>query len=104
MSFDETLRCLRIETGLSFQKLSERSHVDVAYLHRLETGRATRPGRNVIIRITFGLNLNLEDTEELLLKTGHLTLVPVTKCATQRGSKARMKDRESSDSSYMRIS
>ena len=75
MRFDETLRRLRIETGLSFQKLSERSHVDVAYLHRLETGRATRPGRNVIILITFGLNLNLEDTEELLLKTGHLTLV-----------------------------
>ena len=37
----ECLQRLRAESGPTFQKLSERSYVDVAYLHRIETGRAT---------------------------------------------------------------
>ncbi len=76
MQFYEILRLYRAESGLSFQQLSERSHVDVAYLHRLERGQATRPGRNVILRIAFGLGLDLEATDELLAGADQLPLVP----------------------------
>lgn len=75
MQFSTLLKTHRLEEGLSFQQLSDRSNVDVAYLHRLESGAATNPGRNVVIRIAIGLGLGLYKTEELLLASGHLTLV-----------------------------
>lgn len=74
--FKDLLRLARLEQGLSFHQLAERSHVDVAYLHRLEDGQASRPGRNVAIRIAIGLGLDLEATEEFLRATGHLSLRP----------------------------
>lgn len=76
MQFHKILRLYRAESGLSFHQLSERAHVDVAYLHRLEKGQATRPGRNVILRIGFGLGLTLEATDEILAAGGHLPLAP----------------------------
>ncbi len=66
---------LRAEYGLSFQQLSERSYVDVAYLHRIETGRVGRPSRDVLIRIAFGLGLELESADELVTMVGHLPLL-----------------------------
>ena len=76
MQFHEILRLYRAESGLSFQQLSQRAHVDVAYLHRLERGHATRPGRNVILRIALGLGLTLEAADQLLAAGGHLQLAP----------------------------
>ena len=84
MQFHETLRLYRAESGLSFQQLSQRAHVDVAYLHRLERGHATRPGRNVILRIALGLGLALEATDELLAAGGHLPLVQHLETAISR--------------------
>ncbi len=75
VAFKDLLRLARLEQGLSFHQLAERAHVDVAYLHRLEDGQASRPGRNVAIRIAIGLGLDLEATEELLFASGHLPLV-----------------------------
>jgi len=72
----ERLRCLRAESGLSYQQLSERSYVDVAYLHRLETGRAARPSRDVLIRVALGLGLSLELADDLVASAGHLPLLP----------------------------
>lgn len=73
--FKDLLRLARLEQGLSFHQLAERSQVDVAYLHRLEDGQATRPGRNIAIRIAIGLGLDLDATEELLIAADHIPLV-----------------------------
>lgn len=72
----DRLRRLRAEAGLSYQQLSERSYVDVAYLHRLETGRAAHPSRDVLIRVALGLGLALEAADELVAAAGHLPLLP----------------------------
>lgn len=73
--FEDLLRFARLERGPPFHQLSERSRVDVAYLYRLEGGQASRPGRNVAIRIAIGLGFALEATDELLRAAGHLSLV-----------------------------
>lgn len=64
----------RQESGLSFQNLSLRSHVDVAYLCRLEKGQASNPGRNVVLRIGIGMGLGVEEIDELLVAAHHLPL------------------------------
>lgn len=75
LAFKDLLRFSRLEQGLSFHQLAERSQVDVAYLHRLEDGQASRPGRNVAIRIAIGLGFDLHAAEEMLIAAGHLSLV-----------------------------
>lgn len=80
-SLQESLRQLRSDYGLSFHQLSERSHVDVAYLHRIETGQAVRPSRDVVIRIAIGLGLDIETTDMLLTDAGHISLLPVTRAS-----------------------
>lgn len=64
----------RQESGLSFQNLSLRSHVDVAYLCRLEKGQASNPGRNVVLRIGIGMGLGVEEIDELLVAAHHFPL------------------------------
>jgi transcriptional regulator with XRE-family HTH domain len=71
----EHLRILRAVNGLSFDMLSARSHVDVAYLHRLETGKACNPSRDVLFRIALGLGLDVEMTDELIRIAGHVPLL-----------------------------
>ena len=70
----ELLKFWRAERALSFRQLSDRSCVDVAYLHRLENNIATRPGRNVLLRVSIGLSLDIDDTNELLMVAGHVPL------------------------------
>lgn len=72
----DTLKGLMAATGLSFQTLSARSHVDVKYLHDLATGKKARPSRDVLIRLGFGLGLELDQLDCLLAQVGHPTLVP----------------------------
>jgi transcriptional regulator with XRE-family HTH domain len=81
-SLCDRLKQLRAEFGLSYQQLSERSYVDMAHLHRLETGQAARPSRDVLIRIAFGLGLEIEAADSLIAAAGHLPLlkVPVGSC------------------------
>jgi|SRR3990170_6363352 len=74
-SLSKLLQQLRAESGLSYQPLSERSCVDIAYLHRLETGRASRPSRDVLIRIGVGLGLDIEGLDELITVAGHWPLL-----------------------------
>ena len=71
----EHLKILRAAYGLSFDMLSGRSHVDVAYLHRLETGKACNPSRDVLFRIALGLGLDVEMTDELFRIAGHVPLL-----------------------------
>jgi transcriptional regulator with XRE-family HTH domain len=75
-SLQEWLRRLRAEYGLSYQQLSERSCVDVAYLHRIETGKAHRPSRDILIRIALGLGLEIETADSLVRAGGHVPLLP----------------------------
>ena len=68
------LKYWRAERAFTFRQLSDRSCVDVAYLHRLENNIATRPGRNVLLRVSIGLGLDIDDTDELLMVAGHVPL------------------------------
>ena len=54
--------------------------MDVAYLHRLETGRASQPGRDILIRIGIGLGLDVEGLDELLMAAGDAHPSPETGC------------------------
>lgn len=65
---------LRQRSGLSYDRLSARSHTNVSYLHALESGKKAHPSRDVLIRIGFGLGLEAESVDELLLLAGHLPL------------------------------
>ncbi len=50
------------------------SGVDGGYLSKLENNIATRPGRNVLLRVSIGLGLDIDDTDELLMVAGHVPL------------------------------
>ena len=76
VTLQERLKRLRAEYGLSYQQLSERSGVDVAYLHRIETGKAHRPSRDILIRIALGLGLEIEAADDLVRSAGHVPLLP----------------------------
>jgi len=80
----EYLRRLRAEYGLSYQFLSERSGVDVAYLHRIETGKAHRPSRDILIRIALGLGLEIEMADRLVRSAGHVPLLPRADAVNQK--------------------
>jgi transcriptional regulator with XRE-family HTH domain len=74
MGFGEELKYWRAERSLTFRLLSERSYIDVGYLHRLENDHATQPSRNIVLRVAIGLGLDLDETNELLLAAGHVPL------------------------------
>jgi transcriptional regulator with XRE-family HTH domain len=71
----EHFKQLRAAYGLSYQQLSERSLVDVAYLHRIEAGKAHRPSRDILIRVALGLGLEIEAADELITAAGHPPLL-----------------------------
>jgi transcriptional regulator with XRE-family HTH domain len=64
----------RAERNFTFHQLSELSDVDGGYLNKLENNVSTRPGRNVLLRVSIGLGLDIENTNELLMVAGHIPL------------------------------
>lgn len=74
-------------SGLSLTSLASRSWLDISYVSRLvhlrvdplnplEDERAAHhPSRDTIIRLGVGLNLPIEDLDELLLSAGYAPLV-----------------------------
>ena len=74
MVIAELLKYWRAERALSFHQLSELSDVDGGYLNKLENNVSTRPGRNILIRVSIGLGLDIDDTDELLMVAGHVPL------------------------------
>jgi len=74
MGIAEQLKYWRAERDYTFRQLSELSDVDVGYLNKLENNVSTRPGRNVLIRVSIGLGLDIENTNELLMVAGHIPL------------------------------
>ncbi len=79
----ELLKQYRAEAGLSFQALSNRSAVDVAYLHRLETGYAGNPSRDILLKIGIGLGLDVATIDYLITTAGHWPLVRDKKIVAQ---------------------
>ncbi len=74
MVIAELLKYWRAERAFTFRQLSELSDVDGGYLNKLENNVSTRPGRNVLLRVSIGLGLNIENTNELLMVAGHVPL------------------------------
>jgi transcriptional regulator with XRE-family HTH domain len=74
MVIAELLKYWRAERALSFLQLSELSEVDGGYLNRLENNVSIRPSRNILIRVSIGLGLDIDDTDELLMVAGHVPL------------------------------
>ena len=74
MVIAELLKYWRAERAFTFHQLSELSDVDVGYLNKLENNVSTRPGRNVLLRVSIGLGLDIENTNELLMVAGHVPL------------------------------
>lgn len=75
LSFNDVFKHYLEESGLSFDRLAARSRTTPSYLHRLVTGKANRPGRNFILRLAFGLSLDIDNADELLKSAGHLPLL-----------------------------
>jgi transcriptional regulator with XRE-family HTH domain len=71
----EQLKYWRTERDLTLRQLSERSLVDHTYLNRLENNLARRPGRNIVLRVAIGLNLDVDKTNEMLVVAGHVPLI-----------------------------
>ena len=71
MPFGQVLRQARLEAGLSFETLAERTLTSQSYLHRLEQGAACNPGRNLVIRL--GIILYRDDIDQIdeFLKAAH---------------------------------
>ncbi len=74
MVIAELLKYWRAERAFTFRQLSELSDVDGGYLNKLENNVSTRPGRNVLLRVSIGLGLDIENTNELLMVAGHIPL------------------------------
>jgi transcriptional regulator with XRE-family HTH domain len=74
MVIAELLKYWRAERDFSFRQLSELSDVDGGSLNKLENNVSIRPGRNILIRVSIGLGLDIDDTDELLMVAGHVPL------------------------------
>jgi len=74
MVIAELLKYWRAERAFIFHQSSDRSDVDGGYQNKLENNVSTRPGRNILIRVSIGLGLDIDDTDELLMVAGHVPL------------------------------
>lgn len=68
--FYNLLNVLISESGKSKIKIATDSCISEPYLHNLIRGEK-RPTRNMVIKLSFGLNLTLEATERLLMLAGY---------------------------------
>ncbi|MDG1287806.1 MAG: helix-turn-helix transcriptional regulator [Rickettsiales bacterium] len=60
------IKDLRLNKNLSLEELSQRSAVDLLYIHKLERGKYT-PELYTLLRLSCGLNVSLK---RLFRKTG----------------------------------
>ena len=75
LSFSRLLNDYFNRAGLSYQKAAQACWVDVAYLHRLVSGSKKNPSRDIVLRLSVGLGLNVAETDELLMAAGHAPLL-----------------------------
>lgn len=72
--FHELIESARKRAGLSHDLLAHRAWTSPGYTYRICTGNA-KPGRDVVIRLCLSLNLDVAETDQLLLAAGHLGLL-----------------------------
>lgn len=65
------LRVLREARGLSLREISQRSDVDHAYIHRLETGAKESPSDDVIGKLAAALDPERRDIDILRFLASH---------------------------------
>jgi transcriptional regulator with XRE-family HTH domain len=70
------LKGLRDERGLSLRELAQRSEVDHAYIHRLETGAKEAPSGDVISKLIPALDASPRDAEILKLLANQQNIDP----------------------------
>ena len=65
------LRGLRDHRELSLRELAQRSEVDHAYIHRLETGAKEAPSSDVVSKLVTALAPSARDVDILRFLAGH---------------------------------
>lgn len=64
MTFRQILSEARIEKGMTYAEMEERSGVSASYIHRLETGQRKSPSLSIIMALCECLELNIHDVLE----------------------------------------
>jgi transcriptional regulator with XRE-family HTH domain len=70
------LRGLRDDRGLSLRELAQRSQVDHAYIHRLETGAKESPSGETIDKLILALTASTRDAKILRLLASQQNIDP----------------------------
>lgn len=74
-SFTQMLNALYSKTDISKAALAKRAGTSEVYLHQIFSGGRT-PSRDKTLCICVGMNASLEDTQELLKRSGYAQLYP----------------------------
>ena len=95
----QALRRFRERAGKSIPAIADATGIDRMYLYRierqeadwlhrpLEGGSPRQPSRDLIIRLGFALQLDIDDVDELLMLAGYAPLMPLPR--TNRTAHAR---------------
>ena len=69
----EILQTMIAERKLRKNQLAENAHMSEVYLHQILSG-SRRPSRNRLLCLCFGMGAGVEETQELLKRSGHAIL------------------------------
>lgn len=75
ISFDEYLKTLMDQKNISTTDLISRACISKTYAYQFINGERL-PGRDIVIRMAFAMNLNIDDTQRLLTLAGKGVLYP----------------------------
>jgi len=74
--FVSYLNNLLIIKSLKKSDLISAANISKQYLYELFTNKKKKPSRDMVIKLSFGLKLNLEETNLLLKRAGYSSLYP----------------------------
>ena len=74
VSLSEYLEKLIAEKGLNKSEIIEKSEMSEVYAYQIISGIKTNPKREKVLCLAVGMGLSLEETQELLKKTGYAPL------------------------------
>jgi hypothetical protein len=72
--FHERIEAIRKRAGISHDQLSHRAWTSSGYTHRICAGKA-KPSRDMVIRLCLSLNLDVVETDLMLVAAGHIGLL-----------------------------
>lgn len=76
--FHERIEEARKRAGISHDQLAHRAWTSSGYTHRICAGQA-KPSRDIVIRLCLSLNLDVVETDLMLIAAGHMGLLPPQK-------------------------